>query len=57
MIHVFGVAVIVLGLVAVACALLRRPVVADPNELAPWDRLTDPLEGDDPDLPYGAWGP
>lgn len=57
--HVFTVVMllgVLMGGVAVAACLLRPPKRPDPNVLAPHDRL-DPIDNDDPDLPYGWSGP
>lgn len=57
--HVLAVVMVLgslMGAVAVAVVLLRPPKPLDPNVLAPHDRL-DPIDGDDPDLPYGWSGP
>lgn len=51
------VVMVLMGALAIACALRATPASTDPNDLAPHDRLTgDPIDDDDPDLPYGMAG-
>ena len=52
---------VIMGAHAILAALtgtpeLRDPNVLAPNVLAPHDALPDPIDRDDPDLPYGQAG-
>ena len=47
---------VIMGAHAILAALTGTPELRDPNVLAPHDALPDPIDRDDPDLPYGQAG-